>query len=48
MEVGVTGDPEKRTSPNPKIRTQQRGGNNVICKGRGRESEKQKTPRVIL
>jgi hypothetical protein len=35
MEVDVTGDQEKRTSPNRKMRKQQRGGNDVVCKGRG-------------
>jgi hypothetical protein len=48
MEVDVTGDQEKRTSPKSKMRIGQRGGSGMVCKDGDRYSEKQQTSRVIL
>lgn len=35
IEVDVTGDQEKRTSPKSKMRTRQRGGRGMVCEMRG-------------
>jgi hypothetical protein len=37
MEVEVTGDQEKRTSPKSKMRIRQRGGRDMVCKRLGAE-----------